>query len=173
MGGRKQKSKRQSSTNPNEPHESSIFFVELSLGSTKVCDQLREAGANVEIHIDHFKEDEDDPVWLTEVGVRGWSVLMKDERIRYRAVELEALIQGKIPAFVFANGNQSGKVMADAFAKAFPKMINYVRKFEPPFIAKVYIDGSILMWLDSAALPKALENLLRAVQTRQERHAKI
>jgi len=172
MGGRERRLKKLSATNPDKPHESSIFFVELSLGSTKVCDRLREAGAKIEIHKDHFKEDEDDQVWLREVGVRGWACLMKDERIRYRAVELEALIQGKIPAFVFANGNLSAQTMAEAFAKALPKMKRYVGKYQTPFIAKVYQDGGLTMWLDSVDLPIALENLLRSAQTRQEKHGK-
>lgn len=172
MGGRKKKLTQQSSTSPNKPHDSTVFFVEASLGSAKVCDRLRNAGATVEIHIAHFKEDEDDPVWLRDVGTRGWVVLMKDERVRHRAVELEALIQGKVAAFVFANGQRSGEAMADAFAKAFHRMKRLVRKNEKPFIAKVYTDGAAAMWLNDKELPKVLEHLLHSEKDRQTRHFK-
>ena len=53
---------------------------------------LRDAGARVELHDDHFSQDAQDQVWLTEAGERGWIVLTKDKHIRYRAVETNALI---------------------------------------------------------------------------------
>jgi hypothetical protein len=170
MGGRKKKLRQQSSTSPNKPHDSTVFFVEASLGSTKVCDQLRTVGANVEKHTDHFKEDERDSVWLRDVGTRGWVVLMKDERVRHRAVELEALIQGEVAVFVLANGQRSGDEMAQAFAKAFDRMKRFVRKSTPPFIAKVYMDGLVTMWFDDKQLPVILGKLLMGDRKRHERH---
>ena len=127
MGGRKKKLARQSSTSPEKPHESIVIFVEASIGSKKLCDRLREVGATVKILTDHFKEDEKDEVWLRHAGANGWAVLMKDEAIRKRAVELDALIQGKVAAFAFASGSLSGDIMADALAKAFDKIKQFVR----------------------------------------------
>jgi PIN like domain len=44
---------------------------------------LRVAGAQIEVHDDHFPQDAPDELWLPEVGRRGWAVLTKDDRIRY------------------------------------------------------------------------------------------
>ena len=54
----------------------------------------------VEIHDDHFPSDAKDELWLAEVGIRGWIVLTKDDRNRYRAIERTALASAKVKAFV-------------------------------------------------------------------------
>ena len=46
--------------------EKITFFVDRSLGSQIVPNALRQAGATVEIHDDHFSADEEDLVWLQE-----------------------------------------------------------------------------------------------------------
>jgi hypothetical protein len=56
-----------------------VFFVERSLGRRVVADALRQAGVRVEIHADYFADRTEDPVWLSQVGPRGWIVLMKDK----------------------------------------------------------------------------------------------
>lgn len=53
--------------------------------------------------------------WLREAGRRGWAVLMKDERIRYRSVERDALAAGAVQAFCLANGNLRAETMAEQF----------------------------------------------------------
>jgi hypothetical protein len=56
------------------------FFLDRSLGKEIVAQALRAAGADVEIHDDHFPPDAKDEDWLTEVGSLGWIVLTKDRR---------------------------------------------------------------------------------------------
>jgi len=51
-----------------------IFFIDRCLG-TKLADSLRNVGATVEIHDDHFEQDIEDEDWLREVGKRNWVVL--------------------------------------------------------------------------------------------------
>jgi hypothetical protein len=45
----------------------------------------------VEVHDDHFARDEEDRVWLQSVGEKGWVVLTKDQKLRYRPLEINAL----------------------------------------------------------------------------------
>ena len=59
----------------------------LSYKSTIYESTCYEVGESVEIHDDHFAPDAKDEVWLVEVGKRGWIVLTKDDRIRYRVTE--------------------------------------------------------------------------------------
>jgi uncharacterized protein with PIN domain len=61
-----------------------VFFLDRNLGTKQVAEALRQAGAIVEIHNDYFLPDANDEEWLPEVGKRGWIVLTKDDRIRYR-----------------------------------------------------------------------------------------
>lgn len=52
-------------------------------------DALQSAGVRVERHRDHFSPDCEDSEWLAEVGRRGWVVLTKDAKFRYRQVEFK------------------------------------------------------------------------------------
>jgi PIN like domain len=83
-----------------------------------VAHALRDLGERVEIHDDHFAPDAKDEDWLVEVGSRGWIVLTKDDRIRYRVTERTALAVAKVKAFVLTSTQLQGIEMADAFVKA-------------------------------------------------------
>lgn len=76
-----------------------VFFIDRSLGRRYVAQALRDAGAKVEIHDDHFPQTTSDVDWLTEVGKRGWVVLSKDERIRRNRIERGALVAARVRAF--------------------------------------------------------------------------
>ena len=99
-----------------------VFFLDRSLGKHKVAAALREASVRVEIHDDHFPPNAKDSDWLPVVGERGWVVLTKDDRIRYRRHEREALLDAGVRAFVLTNRNLTGDDMATLFAEALPKI---------------------------------------------------
>lgn len=71
------------------------------------------AGAKVELHKDHFRDDAPDAEWLAEVGRRGWVVLTKDEAIRRNPLELNALLAGNVRAFILTLANMTGVDMAN------------------------------------------------------------
>jgi uncharacterized protein with PIN domain len=76
------------------------FFLDRSLGK-KTASGLREAGYVVHLVADHYPNDADevpDEDWIAEGCSRGWILLTKDKRIRYRAAELEALQAGHLSA---------------------------------------------------------------------------
>lgn len=56
-----------SSTSQRQPNDPT-FFLDKCLGNYNVAAALREAGAAVEIHADHFDQDTLDADWLPEVG---------------------------------------------------------------------------------------------------------
>jgi hypothetical protein len=91
-----------------KPPEGTVFFIDRSLGVEPVRTALIAAGLKVEIHDDHFKRDEDDRVWLSEVGQRGWVVLTKDQRLRYRPLEIAALRASGARVFILVAGNLRG-----------------------------------------------------------------
>lgn len=104
---------------------------------------MRQAGESVEIHEDHFLPDAKDEDWLTSVGQRGWIVLTKDDRIRYRATERAALKKAGVKTFVLTSGQLQGKEMAEAFIKALPRMKRLTVRRQGFFIAKVTRTGTV------------------------------
>ena len=124
-----------------------IFFLDRNIGKHIVADALRHAGVEVEVHDDHFPPDARDDVWLPPVGARGWIVLTRDKRIRYRSQERTALLQARVRAFVLSGGNLSAPAMAEAFVKALPAMRRFVARYEAPFIACVTQTGSVSLLL--------------------------
>jgi PIN like domain len=104
---------------------------------------LREIGETVEIHDDHFLPDAKDEDWLLEVGKRGWIVLTKDDRIRYRVTERTAIASAKVRAFVLTSTQLQGTEMAAAFIKALPRIKRVVASHAPPLIARVSRTGKV------------------------------
>src|SRR2546428_12665117 len=105
---------------------------------------LRKAGLNIEIHDDHFLQGALDPEWLRAVGERNWIVVTRDERIRYRVAEKQAMRRAKVRTFVLAaHGDLRAEMLAEIFLKALPKIRRTIKQQKPPFIAKISRDGSV------------------------------
>jgi predicted nuclease of predicted toxin-antitoxin system len=95
-------------------------------GRRIIPDALRGAGEDVRVHDDLFPQDAKDEIWLAEAGRHGWIVLTKDKNIRYRAVELQALIAADVRAFVLtARGNLTGSEVGQIYVKALPAMKSF------------------------------------------------
>lgn len=122
---------------------SHVFFIDRSLGRYTVANALRAAGALVEVHDDHFAQGARDQVWLTHVGQRGWAVLTKDDRIRYRAAEIAAATNAGVALFIFVGKNVRGAAMAEAFRRALSKMGELLDTRRRPFVAKVTRTGAV------------------------------
>ncbi len=90
---------------------------------------LRAAGLHVKVHDDHFRRDALDPEWFTAVGEKNWIVVTRDERIRYRVAEKQAMRR----AFVLAaQGDLRADMLAHNFLKALAKVRRVVEKQSPP-----------------------------------------
>ena len=137
--------KRSESNSPSKLPKPLIFFIDRSLGRKIIAAALRQAGADVRIHDDHFPPDERDEKWLREVGRRGWVVLTKDSRIRYRGPEVTALQRARVRAFVLTRGDLQGAELAEIFVRALPTIERFVAKNPPPFIARIGRDGTVSM----------------------------
>jgi len=108
------------------------LFIDRSLGRLTIATALRAQGAEVHTHDAHFAQDARDEEWLAEVGRRGWAVITKDTRIRYRQTELAALVAGGVRAFVLTRGDLSGPEMAAILVKALPHLARFSARHEPP-----------------------------------------
>ena len=121
------------------------LFVDRSLGRFVIANALRAQGAEVHTHDTHFPENARDAEWLAEVGRRGWAVITKDARIRYRQTELAALVAGGVKAFVLTRGDLSGPEMATILVRALPHLSRFSARHEPPFIARITTSGKVQM----------------------------
>jgi hypothetical protein len=98
------------------------LFLDRSLGRHLVPAALRALDLRLhtlaEVYGTPADENVADVDWLTLAGIRGWPVLMKDERIRYRNAEREALMTSQVRAFCLTGGNLRAAQTADRFANA-------------------------------------------------------
>ncbi len=106
----------------------------------------------VEIHDDHFPPAAADEDWLLEVGRRGWVVLTKDSRIRYRAPALAAIRASAVRLFVLTAGDLQGSEMAAIFVKALGRITRVAASHPPPFIARVSKAGAVSVLLSARQL---------------------
>jgi predicted nuclease of predicted toxin-antitoxin system len=120
-----------------------VFFIDRSLGIDPIRTELVKAGLDVEIHDDHFARDEEDRVWLRTVGERGWVVLTKDQRLRYRPLEIAALRASKAGVFVLTAGNLRGMEIATVFLAALPRICKVLHSLPGPFVARVSQSGHV------------------------------
>ena len=134
------RSKKQSAA---KPPDGIVFFIDRSLGIEPIRTALRNLGLDVEIHDDHFARDEEDRAWLRTIGERGWVVLTKDQRLRYRPLEIAALRTSNARVFVLTAGNLRGSEIAAVFVKALPRIQRTLRSLPGPFVARVSQSGNV------------------------------
>lgn len=67
----------------------------------------------------------------------GWVVLTKDQRLRYRPLEIAALRASKARVFVLTAGNLRGIEIAAVFLTALPRICQVLHARSGPFVASV------------------------------------
>lgn len=121
------------------------FFFDHSL-SKRTAAALRSHGAIVHLIADHYPDDATmvaDEVWIEAGCRRGWCLLTKDKRIRYREAELAAL-NGYL--FCLAAGSAKVELMSERLIAALPSISRAVLRGTPGFW-HAYADGTIRkMW---------------------------
>jgi len=111
--------------------------------------RLAEEGVSVELHNDHFSQGTPDAEWLPVVGQRGWVVLTKDTRIRYRPHEKQALLAAGVRAFAFTSGSLSGAEMSEAIVRALPRMQKLLAAHPRAFVARITATSDVAIVLEA------------------------
>jgi hypothetical protein len=111
--------------------------------------RLKEEGVGVIHHDEKFAQGTPDSDWLPVVGAERWILLTKDDRIRYRPNEREALLNSGVRAFVFTGGNMSGVEMADTIIAALPKIRRLLAKNTAAFVARITSVGDVAIVVTS------------------------
>ena len=109
-----------------------------------VSEMLRRAG-----HVAHvtgpttFATGTLDVDWLPQVGARGWVLITKDQNIRKREIELRALRESGVRAFVLTSGSMRGEEQARVFEEALPAMLRLLRRHATGFVARVTAHANV------------------------------
>jgi predicted nuclease of predicted toxin-antitoxin system len=111
----------------------------MCLGTRRVPDALRQAGATLVVHQEHFASQQgiQDAEWLGEIGRRGWIVLTKDKNFKRRPLERDAILNGGIRAFFLSATNLSTEQTAQTVVEALPRILRICSKQNGPFIARI------------------------------------
>lgn len=104
---------------------------------------MREAGATVRHPGEAFPLGAHDKVWLSKCGTRGWIVLMRDQRIRRRPLELAALTGAGVAAFVCTAGQATAGETANTVTRLLPRFVNIVTSETKPLLYTFGLSGSL------------------------------
>ncbi len=121
-------------------HNPPAFYVDECLGR-RVAAALADAGHEVHAAVD-LHAGEPDHVWLPEIGRRGWILITKDQRIRRNPLEVHAILNAGVRAFVITALDLTP---ADVIALLMRRMTKIVRicQRKGPFIYNLTAGGSI------------------------------
>ena len=116
------------------------FFLDRSLGRHVVAQALRQEGLTVQTLSERYPETEEfveDEFWIREVTDAGLIILMKDDRIRRKPREQQAILDSGARAFVVTNANLTGEQLAALFVDNRHRIIRRSRH-PGPYIYGVY-----------------------------------
>ena len=124
------------------------FFVDRSLGKSIVV-ELRKAGLVVRSMADVYGEkvgqELADETWLADAGENDWVVLTKDDAIRRRPAERDALIEAKVRVFCLTNRGLRGAEQAARFLTNRDRILRHAQT-PGPYIYGVYETGLRRLW---------------------------
>ncbi|MBA3866704.1 MAG: hypothetical protein H0X42_10250 [Solirubrobacterales bacterium] len=124
------------------------FFVDRSLGKSIVAG-LRVEGLTVHSMADVYGEDKAqrlaDEVWLRDAGEQDWIVLTKDDAIRRRPAERDALTEAAVRVFCLTTAQLRGAEQTERFVRNRHRIVRQARK-PGPYIYGVYETGLKRLW---------------------------
>lgn len=124
------------------------FFVDRSLGKS-IAESLRGCGLTVHTMASVYGEQAAqrlvDEIWLRDAGARRWVVLTKDDAIRRRPAERDALIDAGVRVFCLTSARLRGSEQIEWFASNRHRILRQAG--EPgPYIHGVYRDRIERLW---------------------------
>ena len=95
---------------------------------------MRAAGVTVRHAGEAFPFGTVDAAWLADCGQRKWVVLSRDQRIRRRPLELLALQESGVAAFVFTGGEATAEDTATVATALLQKFADMAVSEPKPFL---------------------------------------
>jgi hypothetical protein len=146
MASRRKRSRTPSAASPAqrdaERLASLTFFLDYQIGRFIVAQALRDAGAKVEVHLDHFEEATPDPEWIPEIGRRDWVLITKDKNIRRNPLERAAYEAARVRGFVVTGKDMNGAELASLLVRCLPGMVYRVAGTPGPSLFTISRGGT-------------------------------
>lgn len=124
------------------------FFVDRSLGKS-IVEALRATGLTVHSMADVYGEKRAqrlaDEVWLRDAGKNDWIVFTKDDAIRRRPAERDALTDAAVRAFCLTTAQLRGAEQIERFVHNRHRILRQAGK-AGPYIYGVYESGLKRLW---------------------------
>lgn len=121
--------------------QSPEFFIDRSLGRKHLAETLRGLGFTAHTMASVYGEDVaqqlDDESWLRDAGDKGWIVLMKDDAIRRRPAERDALAHASVRAFCLTNAQLRKEQQTERFVGNIERILRQAQQ-PGPYIYGVY-----------------------------------
>ena len=95
----------------------------------------------VEYHQVHFTMDEDDDVWLPQVGQWGWTVVGHDYSYHTKPNELSAIKQYRVGCFYLWGSEAKRWQKLRCLARAYDRIVKAEATTRKPFIYRVTQTG--------------------------------
>jgi hypothetical protein len=112
------------------------FFFDNNL-SIRIVRGFREFGQDV-IHLsEEFAPDTQDTEWLPVIGERGWILITRDKRIRWRPAELGAYRRYTIGGFVMSGKSLEGWAIVQQLVRRWLRMIELAESTKKPFLYRI------------------------------------
>lgn len=125
------------------------FFIDRSLGRKHLARALGELGLSTRtmasVYGEKVAQELDDERWLTDAGKHGWIVLMKDDAIRRRPAEREALAEARVRAFCLTNAQLRAAEQSARFVENMERILRQAAR-PGPYIYGVYAGYIRHLW---------------------------
>lgn len=131
---RKKSRKRSAASSTAKRLEQAVFYLDECIYSRLLVERLRAAGANVRHAGEAFPFGTADEDYLGRCGEKGWIVLTRDQHIRRRPLEREALRLAGIAAFALTAGQATAEETAQTIVPLLGKMANMAVSEPKPFL---------------------------------------
>lgn len=118
------------------------YFFDRSLGRM-IPRTLRTRGIDAVAHDSLFAQDTPDDEWLADIGRRGWTVLTKDDRIRYNEAERQALITYNVGCFAVMRRNDTREQILATLEAAWERIEEIATSETHPFFYAIHKDGTV------------------------------
>lgn len=120
-----------------------VFYVDESIFSNTLVAELTAAGIpfdRVGITVPFGASDED---WLSHCGKHSYIALTRDQRIRYRPLEKQALLEHGVACFTFTQGQATASQSAARIVELAPKMVAIANSQPRPLLYTFGLSGGL------------------------------
>ena len=125
------------------PEPATTFYVDESIFSHALVAELTAAGIALDRVGITVPFGAPDDVWLSHCGKHSYLALTRDQRIRYRPLEKQALIEHGVACFTFTQGQATATQCATRIVELAPKMVAIASGQPRPFLYTFGLSGGL------------------------------